>query len=512
MRCLSMFAQGKASLPAELTHPFSMLELLGYRELQLLHVLFEVNNFNQMDRIAEKNRFLSVVKWYLGLVKDEILEKNPFNPVLGEIHFGSIDNAELGISEFLSEQVSHHPPVSAFILRNLVQDISISGNVGFKVGFGQNQVTVTTRGDVTIQTKFGTFKTSKCFPDMVVNNILWGEKYLVWKGIVHLSSTTSNFAAQLKFDEGEGGKTTIKGEVFEGEKVLLRLEGIAGGKTFIIDDKNESQLFMDVSQYHENKIIYLPEEFQTPFNSLKVWEGVKKAIIANNMAVADEEKRTVENEQRKRNALLHESDAWMEREFFSFDPSDKNQPVLPTSPGIWHFKPKLSENFKMFKLLAEQLKYLANPSIRDITPELVLPEIQQQIELIIEPTIDTQTQELGTAPPPAREEVEVEETEEKTEEFYVSQIPKLEEQLRLLKEEHKALSNLLANIHNASKPAQKSEPDRTPYSPPKISPSQQPPSTLPVYSDIYRQFMGLVCAHGYVEGCPFGCPSIGIDE
>lgn len=33
----------KVSLPSELCHPFSMLELIAQRELQLFHIVFDVN-------------------------------------------------------------------------------------------------------------------------------------------------------------------------------------------------------------------------------------------------------------------------------------------------------------------------------------------------------------------------------------------------------------------------------------------------------------------------------------
>jgi len=39
--------------------------------------------------------------------------KKPFNPILGETFQGSIGNYEIAL-----EQISHHPPVSAFQLWN----------------------------------------------------------------------------------------------------------------------------------------------------------------------------------------------------------------------------------------------------------------------------------------------------------------------------------------------------------------------------------------------------------
>jgi len=59
-----------------------------------------------------------VVKWFLGLLRSETMEKKPFNPVYEETHICWVANDEKdqpeNITEFIAEQVSHHPPVSAF--------------------------------------------------------------------------------------------------------------------------------------------------------------------------------------------------------------------------------------------------------------------------------------------------------------------------------------------------------------------------------------------------------------
>jgi hypothetical protein len=107
----------KISLPSELCHPFSMLELISHRQLLLFHILFELKQYND-----PLERLMVVVKWFLGLIRSETMEKKPFNPVYGETHIAWVANDEKdqpeNITEFIAEQVSHHPPVSAFFVRN----------------------------------------------------------------------------------------------------------------------------------------------------------------------------------------------------------------------------------------------------------------------------------------------------------------------------------------------------------------------------------------------------------
>jgi hypothetical protein len=101
----------KLSLPSILCHPFSMLELLSHRELLLFHILFELDSLeNPLDR------FMVIVKWYLSLLRQETIEKKPFNPVLGETHVSYVEHTNSDFTEFISEQVSHHPPITAFLV------------------------------------------------------------------------------------------------------------------------------------------------------------------------------------------------------------------------------------------------------------------------------------------------------------------------------------------------------------------------------------------------------------
>jgi len=278
----------KVSLPSELCHPFSMLELVAYRELQLVHILFDVNKEN--DPMA---RFQAVVRWYLGLVREETMEKKPFNPVIGETHLCWVDHGDGELSEFIGEQVSHHPPVSAFIIRNKKHNLSITGAVTFKVGFGSNCASVLTGGEVTIHTGDETYTMTKCVPDMMVNNVIWGEKYLIWHGAVTITCSKNNYVAQIRLSE-ENARNILEGEILEGENIIYKVTGHAGQKAFLTDaakEDAEEQLFVDISTYKDNTIIYLPEEVHTEFNSLKLWQPVKDAIIDNDLAVADEEKK-----------------------------------------------------------------------------------------------------------------------------------------------------------------------------------------------------------------------------
>lgn len=70
-------------------------------------------------------RALLVLKWFLSTLKQQYSsrseklgsEKKPLNPFLGELFLGKwVD--DVGETQLVSEQVSHHPPVTAYCIWN----------------------------------------------------------------------------------------------------------------------------------------------------------------------------------------------------------------------------------------------------------------------------------------------------------------------------------------------------------------------------------------------------------
>lgn len=73
-----------------------------------------------LEENAERRAVL-VLKWFLGSLKHQQYAgrseqdgiKKPLNAFLGELFLGSWEDEEAGETRLVSEQVSHHPPVTA---------------------------------------------------------------------------------------------------------------------------------------------------------------------------------------------------------------------------------------------------------------------------------------------------------------------------------------------------------------------------------------------------------------
>lgn len=80
------------------------------------------------------------------------------------------------------------------MLRNKKQNVQMEGNLKFGVQFGGNHATVTTSGPVTIKTGVDTFSLDKSIPNMLIQNVVWGVKYVMWDGDITLSCEKTGYA------------------------------------------------------------------------------------------------------------------------------------------------------------------------------------------------------------------------------------------------------------------------------------------------------------------------------
>jgi len=359
------------------------------------------------------------------------LKKKPFNPVIEEVHLCWVRHTDDDdISEFVAEQVSHHPPVSAFVVRNKKQNITIQGDVTFSVGFGSNYASVNTAGHVTIKTSKEHYCMSKVMPNMMVNNVIWGVKYLMWTGTIEIDCPETGYHAHLELKE-VGQRNVVSGIITQRTprhhtaaattppvdssstttttststpssetstdpntppKKLFVISGLAGDKVYISDYKPETTtseegsetdeykseeksqedkpktLLLDLAQYADSTISYIPEEAQTGMNALRLWKSVKKAIVDNNMFLADEEKKKIEADQRKRESVRRANNLTKQGTYFSFipnehhndsnnlDPDDLDGDVVDLDQkGHWEFKDNITINRNFIQNIQDEV-------------------------------------------------------------------------------------------------------------------------------------------------------------
>jgi hypothetical protein len=209
-----------------------------------------------------------VTRWLLACFPREEIEKKPFNPTIGEQHLGWIeypttesqkkepieggDKKENEVTttttttttdeqqpacdwtEMFAEQVSHHPPLSAFFLRNSARDLSLHGTLDFQVSFGgANHVNITSGGGARVQTRYENYTLSKLVPNLTIQRVIFGVKYYMWMGPLVMEAMTQSgeqhaYRLDLQFSEKNESTNRIKGTISLRGVPLYFLSGSVG--------------------------------------------------------------------------------------------------------------------------------------------------------------------------------------------------------------------------------------------------------------------------------------------
>uniref|UniRef100_A0A8C0PH64 Oxysterol-binding protein n=1 Tax=Canis lupus familiaris TaxID=9615 RepID=A0A8C0PH64_CANLF len=154
----------------------------------------------------------------------------PFNPLLGETY--ELIREDLGF-RFISEQVSHHPPISAFYSEGLNQDFLFHGSIYPKLKFWGKSVEAEPRGTITLELLKHNEAYTWTNPTCCVHNVIIGKLWIEQYGTVEILNHRTGDKCVLHFKPcGLFGKE------------LHKVEGH-------IQDKNKKKLFMIYGKWTE---------------------------------------------------------------------------------------------------------------------------------------------------------------------------------------------------------------------------------------------------------------------
>ncbi|KAM9221444.1 oxysterol-binding protein-related protein 5 isoform 2-T2 [Dugong dugon] len=275
-------------------------------------------------------RIRQVLRWYLsGFYKKPKGIKKPYNPILGEVFRCRWFHPQTNSHTFyIAEQVSHHPPVSAFHVSNRKDGFCVSGSITAKSKFYGNSLSALLDGKATLTFLNRAEDYTITMPYVHCKGILCGTMTMELGGRVTIQCEKNNLQAELEFKLKPffGGSTTIdqiSGRIMAGEEdreVFIKEEG-----------RGDAELFWDPSgevrtQRLKQHTVLLEE--QTELESERLWQHVTRAIGEGDQHRATQEKLTLEEAQRRR-ALERQQTltSWMPR-LFRLDPTTQE----------WHYK------------------------------------------------------------------------------------------------------------------------------------------------------------------------------
>jgi len=302
----------KISMPSEFLNPYSVLEFVSLRYLTRFPILLEANAHSEPEY-----RMLHTIRWFLASLVEAKMYKKPYNPVVCETHSCYMEHNG-DILQFIGEQVSHHPPVSAVYVNSPESGVSLQGTISFGVKFWLNSVTINTNGYVSVKMEKHNedYHFSKALPDLNLKNVVFGTRRMRWQNSIDIVCEKTNCEAEITFDQS-GNDEILHGKIKRDGEVVLTFDGSLDSEVCYQEagnDEEETVLF--TAEQTETSPIHIPPQTD-PYPSIKVWKEVSRHIINNNMAAADKAKTVVEEEQRKRTRAGE--DEKKERRYFIFD-------------------------------------------------------------------------------------------------------------------------------------------------------------------------------------------------
>ncbi|TYJ55140.1 hypothetical protein B9479_004177 [Cryptococcus floricola] len=262
----------------------------------------------------EFERMERVLRWFIGTLRAQYTtrnekmgsEKKPLNPVLGELFYGVWpDVGGRGETKLIVEQVSHHPPITAYYIENKVAGVKLQGHSGQKTSFTGTAINVKQSGHaiLTVQPKTGG-KEEKyliTLPRLRIEGVLWGSPYIELTDSNAIQSST-NLTAQIDY-KGKGyfsGKAhTFKATIAPSAHPSKHTQTYEGQWTGVSNIGKKGPVFCDSTVQLEDVTVNSLQE-QGEWESRKLWEKVAKGIRSGNYDQAGQEKSRIENDQRQR--------------------------------------------------------------------------------------------------------------------------------------------------------------------------------------------------------------------
>ncbi|GAA96293.1 uncharacterized protein L969DRAFT_91740 [Mixia osmundae IAM 14324] len=253
-----------------------------------------------------KERFIQVLRYFLAgwHIKPKGVKK-PYNPILGEFFRCRYDYNDGTVGYYIAEQVSHHPPISAYYFVSPENSLVIYGELRPKSKFLGNSAATIMEG--TSKVKFldkpedGEYIIS--MPNMYARGILWGKMVLEIGDVSHVENAANDMTCDIEFKSKPffgGTYNSLHGHAKEGKK--SEFAEISGKWSEVMEIKRdgEKKVLFDAGKADVTPKSVSDEADQLDHESRKLWSKVTAAIKKNDLDAATDAKTAIEDAQRDR--------------------------------------------------------------------------------------------------------------------------------------------------------------------------------------------------------------------
>ncbi|XP_029939310.1 oxysterol-binding protein-related protein 1 isoform X1 [Salarias fasciatus] len=228
--CIGM-ELSKITMPVIFNEPLSFLQRLT----EYMEHTYLIHQANESSDSIERMKCVAAFAVSAVASQWERTGK-PFNPLLGETY--ELVREDLGF-RLISEQVSHHPPVSAFHAEGLKKDFVFHGSIYPKLKFWGKSVEAEPKGIITLELPKHNEAYTWTNPTCCVHNIIVGQLWIEQYGNVEVVNHRTGERCCLNFKPcGLFGKELHKVEGYILDKSKKKLCALYGKWTeclYVVD-------------------------------------------------------------------------------------------------------------------------------------------------------------------------------------------------------------------------------------------------------------------------------------
>uniref|UniRef100_A0A8C6T259 Oxysterol-binding protein n=1 Tax=Neogobius melanostomus TaxID=47308 RepID=A0A8C6T259_9GOBI len=294
-----------------------------------------------------RERMVQVVKWYLSAFhagRKGSVAKKPYNPILGEVFYchwdlpsdseeiptqmetvsdGPVPWASSNSVCFVAEQVSHHPPISAFYAECLNRKIQFNAHIWTKSKFLGMSIGVHNIGQGCVSCLEHDEHYILTFPNGYGRSILtvpWVEL----GGECNISCSKTGYSANIVFHTKPfygGKKHRITAEILapNDKKSFCSIEGEWNGVMYAKSATGENTVFIDTKKMGLIKKKVRKLEDQLEFESRRLWKDVTQNLKLKDIDAATDAKHSLEEKQRAEARERKENEQQWETRLFHED-------------------------------------------------------------------------------------------------------------------------------------------------------------------------------------------------
>ncbi|KAK0385813.1 hypothetical protein NLU13_6990 [Sarocladium strictum] len=322
---------------------------------------------------------------YIGCVHEDTRElgsvKKPLNAFLGELFLASWveeagEHGKAAKVSLVSEQVSHHPPITAMHLIDEENGVRADGYAKVEMGFNGN-VDIKQIGHAIMHIDRYDEDYLIPLPNVRVKGYMSGKLYPEVYDTYHLIGS-NGYISELRFSGAglvSGSKNTVSARLYhksEPAKTLYEVSGCWSG-TLTFKDSLANTLIESWDptspENYPSPMTLKPLPEQDPWESRRAWAAVRKALQDNDFRAVVREKSKVEQAQRDMRASERQRGKKWKPLLFKSMKGQEYEEFWRLTEGFDDWRLCDERTLGVWRVDEEKLRGVERPFRRELTPD-----------------------------------------------------------------------------------------------------------------------------------------------